>query len=251
MSLLAWFKKLRERRRIWCAASVGFDTGRWARVLLTLAALAATAAIAAQIVYEVLDGLPILPIIPPASATLLWSLSAVSAGYCLLLSLYLGHLFFARLQCSLLEFFAVVTILGICEGLLFNTPGMLAAPRLCLLIAAAIPPWLLAGAVEGLVDARLLRVSRPAVRLSFILAECGGAASHAVIGVGILLWTKGPGNKIAPYISDDMSHWGLAVMIFGILGLLGGGTLGFLAKRAAKKLLEPPAVPSPGAAAGS
>ena len=210
----------RQAVREWSAAAKGFDSG-WLRWPLNLCTLACAANFFAFVDYhEVFQ----------------WTALIADAATGLLLCLYLGHILFRRLQFSLLEFVLMIAVMGNFEGLLFTTPaiffGWVGLASLALLVAA----WILYGMVEGLVQARILGVTKPWQRVLILVAAWLTTIVPALIFSGAFL-SLGLNEGLKTIISRPMAQWGPWLLALGVLGLVIRVWLGRKVRRMAKEIL--------------
>lgn len=228
--------KLWQRYKRALDAAKGFDCGRWGRLALLLISFPMSAAVGGWVLVQVgaASATPLPGLLPGATWT--WGCAAITV-YFVALTLYYAHLLFARLQCSLVELLALVVLLGSAEGLLFSTPGILYVPHLLIVIAAALPALVFAGAIEGLIEARVLDVTHPYKRLLIVLVDIFADAGPSVGLAGFLLW----GSRFTPLRGLgglDLTAWGLPMLIVGGVSTVAGFALGLKVRRVAHRLLD-------------
>lgn len=211
----AWTNR-RLRRRSWSMAARGFDLG-WLRWLLSFCMLVALT-----------EFFPLHPV-------LIWTALAANAAFGLLLSLYLGHLLFRRLQCSLLEWSMLILVLGNGVGLLFSSfTGM----PLWLSLVPLIVAWALYGAVLGLVQAEILGLKRSHARVCLMLAGWLSSASPAFLIVGACLWYSQDQKNL---VSAHMALWIMPLLGTGLSGFIADIYLTYKSRRAARAMVDEPA----------
>jgi hypothetical protein len=173
-----------------------------------------------------------------------WIALVANCAFGTLLCLYFGHLLLRRLQCSLLEFMVIVTLLFNLEGLLLTSRGLLSMGPLWTSGTAALAAgWVLYGAVSALISARLLRVSKSTHRLGLLVASWLGSAAPAIALMGLLLaFGRKAGlsggridRLMRSVIAPRMESLGVALLVLGVAGILLHCYLSVVLSRAAHK----------------
>jgi hypothetical protein len=158
---------------------------------------------------------------------------------------YFGHLLLRRLQCSLLEWCAIIILLGNAEALLFTTPGILKSVTFAIPVSVLIAAWVLYGSTLGLVQARLLGVEQAAGRLGILLAAWWSLAGWSLLLGGALLSAWGYGETGQRLIGPWLGAWRVPLVVAGLCGLLVGWWVRSKARKAAKAMICSAIVPAP------
>ncbi|MEI6235043.1 MAG: hypothetical protein WCT04_18455 [Planctomycetota bacterium] len=188
------------------------------RLLRWLATLSAIETLAAMFLYN--------------QAT--WLLLPSVAALGVFLSLYFSHLLLFRMQCSLVELFAITTTYGIFTGLVVSTPG---AMKIGSYLSPMIAAWVLYSAVSGIANATLFGTTTIRARLLLMAAVLWGNAALPLIGLGALIfaWLFNP--RFGMEIYRDYA-WPL--VIIGVLGLALNAAIFVKTRRIAKAMLAAP-----------
>jgi hypothetical protein len=216
----------------------GFDMA-WLNVLVSILVLPVFLVFVPG-VYEILTGgLPGLPQITPALSNALAVTGTIAA---LLLgagwSVYFGHLLARRLQCGLLEWCAIVVLLGNLEGLVLTTPGVMSVPVFAVLLGLIVSALVFYGAALGLAEIRLLGVAHPLARVGVL-----GAAWWRLISIPLILggcflafeeYLPSRGNLVGP----RLALWGLPLVLAGVTGLLASLFIRYRTRRVCLMLLN-------------
>ena len=217
---LGWWARRRQRKKNREALAKGFDLGWLALLLFTLALLSQQ--------FWIDDA--------TVRAIVTYSVTGCAAG----LSVYLGHILLARLQCSLLEFLALIFLLGNVMGILLTTPSFFYIGwRWMLTLSLFLLDWVLLGAVAGLTHARILGVDSQFKRLLFIVGAWLIIAARACLLAGLLLCLPTfVETQLQNVIGARLMHWGPVLLVIGVAGIIVHLVIAHRVKRAARKILN-------------
>ena len=148
-------------------------------------------------------------------STLYWTATIGTSAFAFLLCAYFAFILFRRLQCSLLEFIALIAFLGNIEGLILTTPSILSPGTGLWPLAPLAAGWVFYGTVVTLVEARLLGLEHPLPRLLLLVANCYVLAVPALFLVGLLLLLTGTVRGLA---TGSMPWKGVALLLAGLVG---------------------------------
>jgi hypothetical protein len=240
---LVWplWRHLLGARRTWpehvrlCAkaqrATHGFDM-RWLSTSVSLLVVPVFLAFVPGAYDVAVSGLS-MPQIPPAVLNVLAVIGTViQLLFGAVLTAYFCFLLTRRLQCGLLEWCAIVVLLGNLEGLVLTTPGVLSSPAFAALTGLIVAAFVFYGAVVGLIEIRLLGVSHPLARVGVLIAAWWRLAVVPLILGGCFLafeeYLPSRGNLVGP----KLAAWGLPFVVAGIAGLLESIAIRYRARRA-------------------
>lgn len=161
-----------------------------------------------------------------------WAVLGVCVAFLAALIAYCSHLLFRRMQCSLLEWCAIILALGNLEGLLLTTPGMFASTFLCGLLAPLTAAWIFYGTLRGLAQAQLLGLAHPAARVALLCANWFTLAAPAMIVLAVgLHFGK------SEVIGRSLAAWATPLIVVGSAGLALRIWLAAKTVQAARKIL--------------
>lgn len=176
----------------------------WTRWLVSLAALTSAGTLAATCS-------------PVLTATWLQLAFEISSLVCTTaLCAHFAWLLFFRLQCSLLEWCAIIMLLGNAEGLLVTTPGF-AGMRIMWGLVPLVAAWCFYGAVKGLTWAGIMDVTTSGRRMALLVAGWLSLAAPAMLLAGVALPI---GRAARGLVSRDMAAWGVPLIVVGAVGML-------------------------------
>jgi hypothetical protein len=183
-----------------------------------------------------LFALAALAVFAPFDPILNWTGLIGSMGFSLALAVYYGWILLRRLQCSLLELWFLIAMLGIVEGLLVSAPGLLTLGSPLLSLVPLSAAWILGGAVKAMAQARLFDLHHVGARIGLIFANWFSLASPALLLVGLTLYF-GRGINDA-LVSRTLAGAGLPLFIAGGVGLVVYIALEIFSARAARRVTK-------------